>query len=383
MVNEFLAKNQYAKIAFCIVDNTHKITNGYTKEIIKNISDFTISNIVSKDFDVFQGLNEDQLLNHVANLDYHHAVVLSTGTEFINGFNFFSDVVELCKSDNFIVGHILDRGEAYYELHHQCYLINLIKFNEIGCPKIGQEQLSHTHIQSVPIRTSENIHDDYTPLEISKGNTLQEYKHKLHGHNLISVALEHDLKISAWTPIVRNNKKYYYPENESVFLKELSWAVARYAYCMSTHVHTEHTETMDYNKEYEQIITPASGYYFTGDNVVMYDYNSKSLEFFKDKCKETIHVDLLGPFTDMLIVNQPKNTLVNFSNIFNYEGTMVFSSLKFRLFKENEILSKLPHHWDVLFTQRSCLGFCEYTDKELVHISKLKKPTWHMNGDWE
>jgi hypothetical protein len=60
----------------------------------------------------------------------------------------------------------------------------------------------------------------------------------------------------------------------------------------------------------------------------------------------------------------------------------MFCSLKYRLHMENMLLSKLPTEWTVLISQRSCYGFTDI-HTGVIPITKLKTPTWHMNGDWK
>ena len=385
-------RNNSKSIAYCIVDNTADYNDGYTKELIKNISDYTISNLYGEGYDVFVSLNEDALISHVANLGYSHAVVFSTGTEFIFGTNFFKEIDKLCESDFFIYGHILDRQEAYYELHHQCYLINLEKYNILSQPSVGYQELGSPHTQTEPTRTFENIHDDYTPLFISPGKTETLYKHKMHGHNLISKGLMHGYQITAFSESVRQYKKYYYPENELEFLNQLAWAYSRYNYCMTEFVHTAHTELFHIYDTYDQLIITASGiellkYANPNANVIVYDYNQKSLDYYKDlinwKNIEFVKVDLMGISDATSFTKFPdKKTLINLSNIFCYEGTAMFCSLKYRLYMENMLLSRLPSEWKVLISQRSCDGFTDLRNG-VIPINKLKIPTWHMNGDWE
>ena len=111
-------------IAFCFVDNTRTYQSDI-REFMKNQADGTLSNIYNKGWTVYQWVNEDALIKHASDKGHKWAVVFSTGTEFINGAVFFDAILKLIKQDFFIAGHILDRDDAYYELHHQCYVINL------------------------------------------------------------------------------------------------------------------------------------------------------------------------------------------------------------------------------------------------------------------
>jgi hypothetical protein len=392
-VIEFKSKSN--PIAFCFIDNTSQYDSAWTRELIKNLSDYTISNLSMKGYNVYQSENEDSALSRVTELGYEYALVFSTGTEFINGDNFFKEIESLINTDFYIYGHILDRGDSYYELHHQCYLINLKKYRELGCPEIGKIELGKSHRQISPNRSIENIHDDYTPLWINPGKYDQIYSHKLHGWNIISKILEAGGFITAFDDRVRNNKKHYYPENQKEFLKHISWAYHRYRYCATEFVHTDNTEIIEcYDNNYDQIITPASSSWFVKyikkdrpTTVVYYDYNQKSLDYWKSNAPSLdnvdyifIKIDLLGNYnSDQIIINPEKKTLINLSNIFCYEGTAMFSSLEYRLQKEKEIINMIPDHWTVVSSINSTQGFS--TDYN-VKITQLIKPTWHFGSDW-
>lgn len=339
---------------YIIVDRTSAYQNNWTTELIKNISDYTVSSIFSKHYDVLVGLDEDALLEYAAEKNYKFAVVLSTGTEFINGDNFFNAVNNLITTDFFIAGHILDRKEAYYELHHQCYIINLEKYNNFGRPLIGQESLGNSHKQCAPCRSDQNIHDDYTPISVSGGNIVENYRHKLHGWNILSIAFNKNESVIVFDDNFRNNKKYYYPENQQEFLKHIQWAHSREKYCSNDFIHSENTEYVDVEeKDFDCIITPASGTWFIPFiakdrpvKVVYYDYNQNSLDYWKEHAPlienvtyHFIKIDLLGlcDYSSIVSVNSEK-TLLSLSNIFCYEGTSMTSSLAYRLYKENELL---------------------------------------------
>jgi hypothetical protein len=389
-------KSQGKPVVFCCIDHTHRYASEWTRELIKNLADYTISNITAKGYDILQSQSEESALNLAVSQGYKYAVVFSTGTEFINGWDFFTEVEKLTNNDFYIYGHILDRDEAYYELHDQCYLINLSKFKELGRPTIGQTVLGNEHQQIAPNRTVENIHDNYTPLHISAGTEKRTYKHKLHGWNIISKVLLAGGTISAFNDNIRNSKKHYYPEHQREFLKHVSWAYARYNYCANEFVHTANSDTVrPTDRDYEQIITPASGEWFTEViakdklvTVIYYDYNQQSLDYWKQHAPkisnvtyEFIKIDLLGVYDISLFVkDSTKKTVISLSNIFCYEGTAMFSSLEYRLYKEKQLRSLIPKEWTVLSSLHSYYGFTNYAND--VTINNLPKPTWHHGGDW-
>ena len=49
-------------LAFCFIDNTHQYASAWTTELIKNLADFTISNLAGKDYPIYQSQNEEQAL---------------------------------------------------------------------------------------------------------------------------------------------------------------------------------------------------------------------------------------------------------------------------------------------------------------------------------
>jgi len=337
-------------IAFCFVDNTRTYQSNI-REFMKNQADGTLANIYNKGWTVYQWIDEDVLLQHACNKGHKWAVVFSTGAEFINGTKFFDAILAMIKNDFFVAGHILDRADAYYELHHQCYVINLEKYKELGCPEIGKQEFGSKHIQNIPLRSKDNIHDDYTPLTIGYGDyTRDEYQHKCHGWNILSVAFNNKETVLVFDSNIRNNKRHFYPESPKDFYKNLSWAYHRLNFCHDTFVHTSNTETVHLPlKKYKQIVTPASGFWFadylaTDATVIMYDYNQASLNYWKEKFPEYkfILCDLLGEGSLVDYIDTSiSDTLINLSNIFNYEGTVFFHSLEYRKYKQQVLVDAI------------------------------------------
>lgn len=391
-------------IVFCLVDTTHQINDPWAKEVTKNIADFAIANLFSKGYTVLQGLDEDQLLRS-ANT-YKWACVFAAGTEFINGTAFFDYVENLIKSEFFICGHILDRKDAFYELHQQCYLINLEQYRELGSPNIGKQQLGHKHRQNKPWRSTENFHDDYTPLWVSGGDEDSYYSHKCHGWHILGMAFDKDLKVLAWNQTARESKRYNYPESSSDFLQQSQWLYFRERYCANEFVHNVNTEYSNgYDRTLQQLIIPASGTLYLDlldtnkpCRVIFYDYNTKALDHWREHAPvidnihyEFIQWDLLGQQPDLSFIDPSLPTFINFSNIFSYEGTCAFSPLKYRLYKENQLLQLLNKHIPdatVNFSLRAACGFYpvrlqgKVYEFEPIDINLLQKPSWHINQDW-
>ncbi len=365
-------------IVFCMVDNT-KNYDPDIRTLIKNQADGVLANVYNKGYKVLQWNNEEQLLAAAADTACDYAVVFSTGTEFINGQDFFNHLESLITKDFFIAGHILDRGDAYYELHHQCYVVNLKLYRELGRPVIGSQQFCSSHKQWTPWRSKENYHDNYTPIWVSSGEETNLYQHKCHGWNILGLAFEQDLTVLVFDQKIRDSKIYMYPESPKDFYKQLGWAYHRLNYCKNQFVHTSNTETIDLPiKKYQQIVTPASGTWFldyTADEcqLVIYDYNQSSLDYWSNHVPRIngitykfVLCDLLG--NDNLVdhINlEIDDTLINLSNIFNYEGTSFFYSLEYRKYKQQTLLNTIPESMQIYFSIPASLF-------DTV-------PTWHIN----
>lgn len=343
------------KIIFCVVNDIDTYADDSIKSTIQNILDFTISNLYIKGYKVIVNSDEDKILQIAK--DYDYAVVMSPGTEFINGSEFFNSLEKLTEKDFFIAGHILDRSsyQAYYELHHQCYVVNMTYYKLLNCPTVGKLTKNSSHIQTKPLRSTENWHDDYTPKFVSKGTSLQKYDHKCHGWNLLKYAFENNLNVLVFDETIRNNKRHYYPESKEDYYKYSLYIEEKFNYCRDEFVHTDNTELAHtINGIYDQVVIPASGTLYLDliekGNVVFFDYNQRSLDYWMKNCirkqgitYKFIKTNLLNDLILIDHLDSDLKTLVNLSNIFCYEGTAAKYSLKHRLTAQNNLVSALKN----------------------------------------
>lgn len=376
-----------SKIAFCIVDDIDTYSNNEIKDTIKNIADFTISNLYTKGYDVFVGKDENEILQNCSM--YEHAVVMSPGTEFINGYAFFEALEKLVQKDFFVAGHILDRSayNAYYELHHQCYVVNMAHYKRLQSPTVGVLEKDIQHTQIKPVRSKENWHDDYTPKYVMPGLQEQVYNNKCHGWNFLRLGFKNKLPVIVFDESIRHNKKHYYPESEQDYYKNVEYIQHKLDYCANEFVHTKNTEwSTGINEKYNQLVVPASGTLYLDlidrGRVVFYDYNKRALEYWRKHCprKEDVeyifvHTDLLNDNTLVKYIKPNLKTLVNLSNIFCYEGTAAKYSLQHRLEKQHALVNKINlkvKDVNINFTLKANSGF-------IVDGSMLL-PTWHLEG---
>lgn len=279
-------------IVYIFLDRISQCQTKWTAEVVRNMSDYVLSKILNHGFNVIQGLDEDAMLQEAAK-EYTHAVVLSTGTEFINGDEFFHEVEKEVYSGNefFIWGHIPDRDDGYYELHEQCYIINLKTYKELGCPEVGKFEYYSPHTQIEPRRSEENIHDDYTPIWVTYGDKERKYKHKWHGWNILSVAFANKKFVKPFANRFRDNKRYYYPNYEPAFIKACTYLYGKNQVASQSLFYPYNTEEIaetNVDAPLRQLVIQASGlqfvdyllnYGYTKDTVVRFvDYNLFALE---------------------------------------------------------------------------------------------------------
>jgi len=428
-------------IVFIFLDRIHSCQTAWTAELMKNLSDFVLGKIIDSGFNVIQGLDEDLMLQEAAK-DYTHAVVLSTGTEFVNGDEFFNEVEKLVYGGYkfFLMGHIPDRDDGYYELHDQCYIINLNKYTELDSPVVGEFAYYSPHFQIEPMRSVDNVHDDYTPVWVKPGHRLKEYKHKWHGWNIISVALAAGELVEVFPEQFRNNKIYYYPNYEPAFIPKSSYLYGKYSVAGQALFYPYNTEqfvAVDFKGPVKQLVIQASGlqwyeyllYYGYDENttVKFVDYNLFALE-----CMFRITLDWDGKQNYIEFVQDYVNSRKEFlSSGGDHMITMTGSEQTVNARMWTDMISKVKfefHHQDlVLNTLLPVSTWVDNVPSTIIHLShifnydpvapfvplkhriynerllldKLKKhvpdatlimtgnisddikrPTWHMNGDW-
>jgi len=281
MVDKFIKKNQ-KDILFCIVDNHDSCQDGWSREISKNLSDFMIFKINQHSYDIFIGSDEDDLLRSAE--DYRYAVVIASGTSFKRSDRIFQAIEDKCKEDFFLAGHILDREEYYYELHHQFYIVNLLEYRSLGCPDIGKAT-EDKHTQFLPEKSVDFLYGEKKiPTYIKPGNILKEYTGKSHGWNILAEALHNGKTLVDLGEKIRNNKRYFYYEYNHVFIKHIPEVFYDQFFCNNFFAGWNSDRVLDridFDGPVEQYITVGIGFNWI-KNLILLDYNLDTKVVFTD-----------------------------------------------------------------------------------------------------
>jgi len=211
------------KIVYCIFDNINNQYSASSRETAKNVSDYFLSKTIQNGYDIIIDTSTDKLLKRAASDKFYtHAVVVITGTHLGLSDRLFSSVEQKCKEQFTLAGHVLDRNDAYYEIHNQFFIMNLEEYRRLGSPEMGDVDWNKTHTKIEPIRSEECVRGDTEiPVWIEQGNTSRTYTQQRHGWNFIDIGLKNNAVFCDVGDDIRINKFYLYYEYDHVYLRHV------------------------------------------------------------------------------------------------------------------------------------------------------------------
>ena len=134
--------------------------------------------IPEKNFIITTDLND--IIYETHDFDYTHVIVASNGLIFQEVWDFLIGLRDHFKEDPKLIGHILHHGikdnTNFFTLHDQMFVLSKTLIDSLDDDNfVFNNSLSYKTDKWIPIaRTSENVHDDYTPLKIWKDNLLKK-----------------------------------------------------------------------------------------------------------------------------------------------------------------------------------------------------------------
>lgn len=207
------------KIAFGLYNQlTHK-----SESYQKHLRDITLYNLIvalgacsdsSTETILVEGDDISDIILDASKQNADHLFLVSMGYQS-NAHTLALQVIEEAQVNNYpIVGHILeDKSNGYYYFHDQTLYIDLAVWKNIGFPKFGKKTSVSAEIVSLPERSPEDIHDDYTPTYLKPSNTTIKHTGHLNpGACLISDTLAAGYTVGNFSNEVRNQKYHLYPD---------------------------------------------------------------------------------------------------------------------------------------------------------------------------
>lgn len=241
----------------------NKIHEPYAREVCKPILDHQVETILTAhrpdDLEnVTFADNMDDLIGAAKCVKAEWGIFSSNGTIFNTDFHVsIYNSLKNEDQDTVLIGHILDRGKEYYELHHQTFVVNLRKLRETAPMDIRYTTPSG-HKQRIQ-RSDENFHDDYTPVAVGKGQGVVYVGNPRVGGDLIAWAVKEG-HVRPFTERERSKKAFLYPnydiqENAHQIENVIGSGYSRY-YMFNTE--TAFKRTVE--GQWDNIIIPASGF---------------------------------------------------------------------------------------------------------------------------
>lgn len=180
-----------------------------------------------------------------------HALFVSAGTVFTDLKAFLQ---QLENYPNYgLVGHIVDplNHDAFW-LHQQCLYLDLSLFDA--------DDFNIQDFKSVkPVRSTANIHDDYTPLWLKPSTITTHYIGKRFGERLIAKQLSAGRPIVNFNQSLRQYKTYCYKqENVDQYLTDQE----EYIKLAENQLWIFNNESYQIYNVHDTLICPASGLYW-------------------------------------------------------------------------------------------------------------------------
>jgi hypothetical protein len=256
-------------------------------------------------------------------------------------------------NDYSVVGHILQE-KNYYSLHYQCFLINMRHWRALGSPAFGNHDQLTNQALSLPERSADNVHDDYTPWFLHPtGQTVTINGSVSHGWNLISAVLATGRKIGNFSHDIRRFKQHLYPEVGA----ELERLLAG----------DQTVEVQEYNqKQYVQLMdfrTPQSSVYVFNTDPMTPDY----IAYNKNNALGSIYCVAAG-FKPIQLMTQCGWTAQTRMVYFDYSK----SALDFKRW--------LVENWDGI-------DYPGAVNTYITTVDPSFRPVWHVGQDqtpeWE
>lgn len=161
----------------------------------------------------------EHALDFVKHSDSIHIVIVDIGNDLEVQGQFIHKLVNSISDTDVLVGHILDKKDRYYELHNQCFYFRGDVWRSLGCPEYGYPQDCKT--LTIPVRSEQNHHDDYTPYWVSPGKENKQYTNLKQGHNFVSAFLDAGYTIKSFDEKVRRSKMYAYPFDDNDSMQDI------------------------------------------------------------------------------------------------------------------------------------------------------------------
>ena len=204
------------RIGFGWIDNSNRIKKTTALALSQNITEYWTVELGNYNATVMIDTSHENLLARAYEENLKFMVISTLGVSYSHKNNFLDEIGYFIDThpdpDSItVIGHVLDKKDAFYELHPQTILINVDWWHSVGRPAPGEEQHAEQELPAT-VRSEENWHDDYTPHWVEHAGSSQVYKGVRRGWRWVKLALESGYRVHSFNETLRRSKIFLYPE---------------------------------------------------------------------------------------------------------------------------------------------------------------------------
>lgn len=216
------------QIVLGILDTAERIKTPLSEGFCRNLAEFWSVEYKMQGVNTITDTHPDELLRKAAATSAKWLIFSTLGTYFEETYPFLQELKDFIarEPDFFIMGHILDRKDYWYELHDQCFVLNLEHYRALGCPSYGTQRHGKFEMMK-PERATENFHHDYTPLWVKPSREFAMYSGLENGHSLLAEGFKAELPMIAFPQRLRVSKFQFSPPVRESFARKYWWWEAR------------------------------------------------------------------------------------------------------------------------------------------------------------
>lgn len=204
------------RVGFGWIDISHRIKKPMALALSQNIAEYWSIELGNYNVPVHFERSFEPLMAWAEQQDLRWVVISCIGTSYSHQYNFIDELSKFLSDmddadEVAFFGHGLDRKDKFWELHPQCFVVNVEWWKSAGRPDFGDEQSGDFTLPGT-VRSQENWHDDYTPHWVHGTNEEHHYTYVKRGWRLFEAAFRSGRKVKSFNRILRDSKLYLYPE---------------------------------------------------------------------------------------------------------------------------------------------------------------------------
>jgi hypothetical protein len=207
-----------------VLDTAERIRTPLAEGFCRNVMEFWMVEFQSQGLHMVTDDEPDRVLQKAAATSAKWLIFATLGTYFEQDHPFLPALKEFLaeRSDFFVMGHVLDRKQFWYELHDQCFVLNLEEYRRLGCPSYGGPRRGSFEMMK-PSRSEENFHHDYTPKWVKASTEFAMYSGLENGHGLLAAGFKAGLDMIAFPESLRAGKYQFSPTVHGSFARKYWW----------------------------------------------------------------------------------------------------------------------------------------------------------------